>query len=98
MTHPLHHRIVSAVLHLDDADPLKLSRELMGGRVHVSPALFTFASRCMDLSAAIRLARGGPFTGAPLDHLPGAARAALTNPDAVAAWVCAPLNTDPTGA
>ena len=96
MTHPLHSRIISSILLLDDVDPLKLSQELAARGSQPSLAMLAFSVRCLDLAAIIRLARGGrggPFAGSPLDHMPHAARCALSDPYAVATWVCAPLAT-----
>lgn len=53
--------------------------------------------RALDLQAAIRLA-DGTHSGTPLKDVADAAQRALSNPDAVAAWVCAPLTSDTYGA
>ena len=89
MTHPLHSRIISSILCLDDVDPLELSRQLAGDQL--SLAVMSFSMRCLDLSAAIRLARGGCHSGTPFEDVADAAQRALTDADAVAAWVCAPI-------
>lgn len=54
--------------------------------------------RGLDLQAVIRLARGGVHSGTPLEDVADAAQRALSDPDAVAAWVCAPLTSATTGA
>lgn len=54
--------------------------------------------RGLDLQAVIRLARGGTHSGTPLEDVADAAQRALSDPDAVAAWVCAPLTSATTGA
>lgn len=52
--------------------------------------------RGLDLQAVIRLASGGVHSGTPLEDVADAAQRALLDPDAVAAWVCAPLTADRT--
>lgn len=81
-------RITAAVVALDEDDVLYIAFDV-GSKAQ--PRGQVFAGRCVALAAVVHLTKTGCITRGPLEDVADAAQRALTDADAVAAWVCAPL-------